>query len=152
MLHRWHLRGGKKRGRKVGKTKRGKGTKRMAIADAAGLPLAVHPASANLYFVTLVEATLDAIVTVGLPERLIGDRAYDSDPLDEKLAANGIELIAPHRSGRVKAATQDGRDNQIAGNPDWRTYPPGLLPLGVANGQRIECRSGRQGWLRRPFP
>lgn len=109
MLHRRHLRGGEKRGRKVGKTKRGKGTKLMAIADAAGLPLAVHTASASPHEVTLVEATVDEIVTVGLPERLVGDRAYDSDPLDEKLAVDGIEVIAPHRRGRVRRATQDGR-------------------------------------------
>ena len=109
MLHRRHLRGGEKRGRKVGKTKRGKGTKLMAIADATGLPLAVHTASASPHEVTLVEATVDAIVTVGLPERLVGDRAYDSDPLDAKLAADGIAVIAPHRKGRVRPATQDGR-------------------------------------------
>jgi hypothetical protein len=30
------------------------------------------------------------------PERLIGDKAYDSDPLDEELAAARIEMIAPH--------------------------------------------------------
>jgi hypothetical protein len=46
---------------------------------------------------------------VEVPQRLIGDRAYDSDPLDERLKAEGIELIAPHRTGRVKPATQDGR-------------------------------------------
>ena len=40
---------------------------------------------------------------------MIGDRAYDSDPLDGRLKAEGIELIAPHRTGRVKPATQDGR-------------------------------------------
>jgi transposase len=44
-----------------------------------------------------------------LPERLIGDRAYDSDPLDERLAEQGIELIAPHRGNRKKPKTQDGR-------------------------------------------
>ncbi len=44
-----------------------------------------------------------------LPARLIGDKAYDSDPLDEKLATEyGIELIAPNRRGR-KRTTQDGR-------------------------------------------
>jgi hypothetical protein len=31
---------------------------------------------------------------------LIGDRAYDSDPLDEGLRKDGIEMIAPHRSNR----------------------------------------------------
>jgi transposase len=46
---------------------------------------------------------------VGRPRRLVGDRAYDSDPLDQKLAQRGVELIAPHRKNRIKAATQDGR-------------------------------------------
>lgn len=81
----------------------------MTIVDAAGLPPAVHTASASRLEVPLVEATVDAIVTVGLPERLVGDRAYDGDPLDAKLATDGIEVIAPHRKGRIKPATQDGR-------------------------------------------
>jgi hypothetical protein len=42
-------------------------------------------------------------------ENLIGDRAYDSDPLDEELRNNGIEMIAPHRSNRIKPPTQDRR-------------------------------------------
>ena len=93
----------------MGKTKRGKGTKLMVIADASGLPVAVHTDSANPHEVRLVQATLDEVVTVGLPLRIIGDRAYDSDPLDEALAGQGIELIAPHRKNRKKAPTQDGR-------------------------------------------
>jgi hypothetical protein len=36
------------------------------------------------------------------PENLIGDRAYDSDPLDEELRRDGIETIAPHRANRSK--------------------------------------------------
>lgn len=44
-----------------------------------------------------------------IPERLIGDRAYDSDPLDERLENQGIELIAPHRSNRTRPKSQDGR-------------------------------------------
>jgi hypothetical protein len=40
---------------------------------------------------------------------LIGDRAYDSDPLDEELRNGGIEMIAPHRSNRTKPPTQDRR-------------------------------------------
>ena len=44
-----------------------------------------------------------------LPERLIGDKAYDSDPLDAQLAAQGVQMISPHRRGRVKPKTQDGR-------------------------------------------
>lgn len=34
------------------------------------------------------------------PERIIGDKAYDSDSLDEDLDDERIELIAPHRSNR----------------------------------------------------
>jgi len=43
------------------------------------------------------------------PENLIGDRAYDSDKLDEELRQEGIEMIAPHRNNRVRQRTQDGR-------------------------------------------
>ena len=81
----------------------------MVVADAFGLPLAVHAASASPHEVTLVGETLVQSFIAERPERLIGDRAYDSDPLDEQLAELGIELIAPHKSNRVKAATQDGR-------------------------------------------
>lgn len=58
---------------------------------------------------TLVQTTLDALLVDELPERLVGDRAYDSDPLDEQLAEQGIQMIAPHRRNRVKPKTQDGR-------------------------------------------
>jgi hypothetical protein len=109
MLYRRHLRGGEKGGSGVGKTKRGKGTKLMVIADATGLPLAVHTTSASPHEFTLVEATLDETLTVGRPERLIGDRTYDSDPLDQRLATQGIELIAPHKCNRIRPKTQDAR-------------------------------------------
>ena len=81
----------------------------MVIADASGLPVALHTDSANPHEIKLVQATLNAIVTVGRPRRIVGDRAYDSDPLDEALAGQGIELVAPHRKNRKKAPTQDGR-------------------------------------------
>jgi len=93
----------------VGKTKRGKGTKLMALADGNGFPISVYTASASPHEVTLVQATLAEVLTAEGPERLIGDKAYDSDPLDKELAEQGIEMIAPHKSNRKKAATQDGR-------------------------------------------
>jgi transposase len=94
----------------VGKTKRGKGTKLMALADGSGLPLAVHVASASPHEVTLVGETLASSFVGEQPGRLIGDRAYDSDPLDAALEAQGVEMIAPHRKGRKKRRTQDGRE------------------------------------------
>ena len=93
----------------MGKTKRGKGTKLMAVADGSGLPISVHTASASPHEVTLVRQTLAQSFTDERPEHLIGDKAYDSDPLDEELAEQGVEMIAPHRDNRTKAPTQDGR-------------------------------------------
>jgi transposase len=58
---------------------------------------------------TLVKDTLAHRHVAVAPTRLIGDRAYDSDPLDTQLAEEGIELIAPHKSNRKKAPTQDRR-------------------------------------------
>lgn len=40
---------------------------------------------------------------------MIGDKAYDSDCLDEALQEQNIEMIAPHKRNRKKPATQDGR-------------------------------------------
>ncbi|HEY2544852.1 MAG TPA: IS5 family transposase [Candidatus Acidoferrum sp.] len=94
----------------VGPTKRGKGSKIMAIADGHGLPLSVHVASASPHETKLVEATLDRRFLRETPERMIGDRAYDSDPLDQHIQQHyGVQLIAPHKSVRVAPATQDGR-------------------------------------------
>ena len=81
----------------------------MVVADFHGLPVAADAASATPHEVTLVRDTLQARFTRERPARLIGDRAYDSDPLDRGLAEEGVELIAPHRSNRSKPATQDGR-------------------------------------------
>jgi transposase len=81
----------------------------MVVADNASLPLAVHAASAAPHEVTLVGETLLQSFIAEQPARLIGDKAYDSDPLDRELAERGIELIAPHRANRKKAPTQDGR-------------------------------------------
>jgi transposase len=93
----------------VGKTKRGKGTQLMAVADRHGFPVAVYAEAASPHEVSLVHSTLSEVLTAERPERLIGDKAYDSDPLAAELAAEGIELIAPHRANRKKPATQDGR-------------------------------------------
>ena len=93
----------------MGPTKRGKGTKLMAVADRFGFPLAACAASASPHESTLVAATLDSRFVAELPERLIGDRAYDADPLDDALALLGVAMIAPHRRGRTRPKTQDGR-------------------------------------------
>jgi len=77
------------------------------VADGAGLPVAVDVASASPHEVTLVKSTLDAAFLPDAPQRLIGDKAYDSDALAADLADEGIELITSQRSNRSQ--TQDGR-------------------------------------------
>ena len=86
----------------MGTTKWGKGTKVMAMANRAGLPLAVCAASATPQESRLVTPTLDSRFIADLSRRLIGDLAYDADPLDGELAKVGVEIIALHRRCRWK--------------------------------------------------
>ena len=52
------------------------------------------------------------------PERMIGDRAYDSDPLDQRIRERyGVQLIAPHNSARRRSH---------AGRPRAAPLPPPL--------------------------
>jgi transposase len=95
-------------GDEIGKTRRGKGVKILAIVDRHGLPLSVSTHAANHHEVTLVQLSFDFYMIEAKPEHLIGDKAYDSDALDEELKKDGVEMIAPHRSTR-KLKTQDGR-------------------------------------------
>ena len=81
----------------------------MAVADRSGLPVSVCIASASPHETTLVQRVLDCRFVAEKPQRLIGDKAYDNDPLDALLAVQGIALIAPHRKNRKREATQDGR-------------------------------------------
>jgi transposase len=95
----------------IGPTKRGKGVKIMAIVDRHGLPLAVSTHAANHHEVTLVQLAFEFYMIEAKPEKLIGDKAYDSDGLDDNLRAQGITMIAPHRQNRRKMTeTQDGRE------------------------------------------
>src|ERR671916_548531 len=118
MLCGWQLCSREKRGAKVGKTKRGKGTKWMGLVDGAGTPLGAYLEAASPADVTLLEQALDT-VAVGRPgkpgrprkrpERLIADRGYDSTPLRAWLARRGIEPIIPARRNHKRANHQDGR-------------------------------------------
>jgi len=94
----------------IGCTKAGKGVKIMVLVDARGLPVAVDTAPANPHESKLVQQLFDFMLPVEKPERIIGDKAYDSDALDEQLAEQDIEMIAPHRQNRrPETRTQDGR-------------------------------------------
>lgn len=82
----------------------------MVLVDARGLPVAVATGSASPHESTLVQQLFEFMLTVELPERMIGDKAYDSDALDEGMDDLGVEMIAPHRKSRKpENVTQDGR-------------------------------------------
>jgi transposase len=92
----------------IGATKVGKGVKIMVLVDARGLPVAVDTAPANHHETKLVQQLFDFVLPRQTPQRVIGDKAYDSDALDTELASQGVELIAAHRANRTNK-TQDGR-------------------------------------------
>jgi transposase len=94
----------------IGPTKAGKGVKIMVLVDAMGLPVAVTTGSASPHESKLVQGLFEFMLSHEWPERIVGDKAYDSDALDDELDEVGVELIAPHRANRKpENVTQDGR-------------------------------------------
>ncbi|MCA1632629.1 MAG: IS5 family transposase [Acidobacteria bacterium] len=102
----------------MGKTKRGKGTKLMVLADGKGTPLGICVEAASPSEVKLLERTLDAVKVKRRrgtrrrphkPERLIADRGYDSNPARALLVKREIEPIIPKRKNNRVATHQDGR-------------------------------------------
>jgi len=89
----------------------------MVVVDGQGVPLGNHLASASPSEVTLLEETLSTIAVPRQgrgrprknPQRLIADKGYDSDPLRERLAQRGIELICPYRDNNKGKKYHDGR-------------------------------------------
>jgi transposase len=80
----------------------------MAIVDGNGIALSCTVHSASPAENKLLEETLEVTPDGLLPKKLIGDKAYDDNALDERLHENfGIELIAPNR--RRCRRTQDAR-------------------------------------------
>ena len=92
----------------MGKTRRGSATKLVAIADRSGLPVSATIASGERNEVVLVDDAVKQRFTSQAPQRLIGDRAYDSQKLKAQLEQQDIELIAPNRTNHF-ARKQDGR-------------------------------------------
>jgi transposase len=88
----------------------------MVLVDGGGLPLGIRLESASPGEVTLAEATLAEVKVPRAkgrprqkPKRVIADRAYDSDPLRERLNKRGIELIVPYRKNSKLRRYEDGR-------------------------------------------
>lgn len=73
----------------IGCTKAGKGVKITVLVDASGLPVAVDTCSASPHESKLVQQMFDFMLTSVTPDRVIGDKAYDSDQLDDVMACEG---------------------------------------------------------------
>jgi len=84
----------------------------MLMIDGEGIPLSAFITSANHAEVNTVETLVDNSVLGKRPEHLLYDRAADADWLRTSLTSREIELICPHRRGRKKPPTQDGRPLQ----------------------------------------
>ena len=122
----------------------------MAIADRSGLPLSVSVHAANHHETKLAQLSLD-LCLCGEPANLIGDKAYDSDPLDAELRERGVEMIAPHRRNRTRPKTQDGRRLRrykrrwiVERFFAWLQWSrPGPGPLGISYGELSRLRPDR---------
>ena len=80
----------------------------MAVVDANGLPIGLRVCTAGEHEVKQAEESVVSCWTKWLPDRVIADRAFDSDALDKALSEYGVDMIVPHRKNR-KVRTQDGR-------------------------------------------
>ena len=86
----------------------------MVVVDGKGIPLGAHLDSASPSEMKLLEPTIEkiAIPRKGRgrprknPSRIVADKGYDSDPLRERLAIRGIDLICPYRSNNKKKKYQ----------------------------------------------
>ena len=82
----------------------------MLLVDRRGLPLSIDTESANVNEVRLIERLVErSLISEVPPERLIYDKAADSNPLRARMAENGIDLICPTRKNRIHGPMPDKR-------------------------------------------
>ena len=79
----------------------------MRIVNRAPSPSPVSTHPPNHHEVTQVQLNFDFYIVEGKPAHLIGDKAYDHDPSEAALAAQGVEMTAPHRQTPMRATTHD---------------------------------------------
>jgi transposase len=80
------------------------------VTDAAGLPLGMATAGANVSEQALLVPALNDVpldVPAGTP--VVADRGHDSDPLRDDLEAEGFTPVIPHRRNRTRPSRNDGR-------------------------------------------
>jgi transposase len=117
------FRPGEKRGTAIGKTKVGKGSKVMVVADGQGLPIGWPVDSARPHESQLAQTTL-ATVRVPRPrgrprtrpQELVADKAYDSREFRRYLRRRGIKPTIPTFARRCRQRPQRGRPIRTGAN------------------------------------
>jgi len=80
----------------------------MVVVDGQGIPVGKQLASASPHETKLIEGTLESSFAPDKVQRLIYDKAADSNALRQRMADRGIDLIAPENRSR-KTHVQDRR-------------------------------------------
>jgi IS5 family transposase len=82
------------------------------VVERSGVPVGVVTDAADTAEAKLAAPALATIpegVAVGWGVPVVADRGYDSDPLRDRLWADGYRLLAPHRRNRKRPRRNDGR-------------------------------------------
>jgi transposase len=98
----WRKRGAFTEG--VGRSRGGRTTAIHALTDAAGRPRVLLIAPGNVHDVMMAEELLFA---AGPVERLIADKAYDTNRLRTYLQQHGIEAVIPSSARRKPLIAHD---------------------------------------------
>jgi len=88
----------------VGRSRGGRTTAIHALTDAAGKPRVLLIAPGNVHDVMMAEELLSA---AGVIERLIADKAYDTNRLRSHLKERGIEAVIPSVARRKPLIPHD---------------------------------------------
>ncbi len=127
-------------------TDRGRsGSKHHVMTDAHGIPLSATVTAANVNEVTQVFAVLDDMPPVGgkpgpkrqKPERLQGDRGYDSEPVRQELRRRGSPRSWPPATPSTGAGW-----GSSAGS--WSGPSPGCIRSAACGAVWIGSRSFRR--------
>ena len=109
----------------VGKTKVGKGSKVMIVADGNGLAIGLHVDSTQPHEITLADTTLSAILvpqkrgrSKTRPKELVADKAYDRREFRQQLRRRGIKPTIPPYERRRRIQSKRGRPLRVG--PSYR--------------------------------
>ena len=81
----------------MGRSRGGRNTKIHALADAKGRLIAILLTGGEAHDCPVAERLIRRVERA---ERMLGDKAYDSNELREKLAEYGTKSVIPNRSNR----------------------------------------------------